>query len=108
METMKQHINNDSGWEAWEAAPRDGPAVFIVDAEAWDQGVIRGRWCDPYLPVEQITEQVEALLGRPTTDGSWAIVDQVGLGGRMMEEQSPLEALAHQADLTLRPEGEPV
>lgn len=75
------------GWRAWEAAPRDGPAIFVIDTRVFDDdGEIRGRWLDPNIAPEVLYEQVRALLGREPVEGSWAIIDQVGLGPLMVPE----------------------
>ncbi len=74
------------GWRAWEAAPRDGPGIFVVDAAAFDDGRIQGRWLDPDAEPEVLYEQVRELLGREPVEGAWAVIDQVGLGPLMVPE----------------------
>ncbi len=75
------------GWRAWEAAPRDGPAIFVIDTSMFDDhGELRGCWLDPNMAPEVLYEQVRALLGREPVEGSWAVIDQVGLGPLMLPE----------------------
>lgn len=87
----QQHFENRgteeaTGWEAWEASPRDGPAVFVVDTAVFDQGTVRGRWINPNDDPAVVGEQLAELLGRLPEEGSWAVVDQQGLGPIMMPE----------------------
>jgi len=82
--TINNNHAHETGWEAWDAVPRDGPAVFIVDTRALDQeGQLRGRWISLEQDETAIVSCIEGVLGRPPDDG-WAIVDQVGLGRRMV------------------------
>jgi len=74
------------GWEAWDAVPRDGPAVFVIDTTAFDQGTVRGRWLDVSAGKEALHDGLTELLGREPEEGAWAIVDQIGLGELMAPE----------------------
>lgn len=83
------------GWSAWEAAPRDGPGIFVIDTLAFDQGgELRGRWVDPTGAPETLRAQVRELLGREPVAGSWAIIDQVGLGPVMAPETLAVDEVA--------------
>ncbi len=83
----KPHGRSRDGWGEWNAIPRDGPAVFVVDMEIADrERRIQGRWIDPTETTEEIERQLAELLGRMPDEGSWAIVDQVGLGPLMVPE----------------------
>ena len=101
MEQVEQFIDNEgsrprqaaSGWEAWEAAPRDGPAVFVIDTERFDCGVVHGAWVDPTANPEELQEQLRQLLGREPQAGRWAIIDQIGLGPLMAPERLAIEEL---------------
>ncbi len=79
-----------NGWDAWDAIPRDGPAVFVLDVHRLDAGTVHGAWLS--VDPERFTAGLRALLGRSALNG-WAIVDQVGLGERMIPEHFPLDAL---------------
>lgn len=86
----------ESRWlDEWEASPRDGPAVFVVDAAAFDQyGTRWGRWIDPTQPAEVVEREIEEVIGiEGTADGNWAIIDQTGLGEAMIPEQLAVTAL---------------
>ncbi len=82
------------GWKAWEAAPRDGPGIFVIDTAALDAGELRGRWLDPTADPETLRGQVQELLGREPVECSWAIVDQVGLGPVMVPETLAVDEVA--------------
>ena len=89
-----------SGWDAWDAVPRDGPGVFIVDTAALDNGELHGCWFDPTLPADVLHEQLRRFVGREPTEGSLALVDQVGLGPLMMIETPVVHELQAEADAT--------
>ncbi len=87
------------GWEVWEAAPRDGPAIFAVDAVAHDAGRIVGRWIKPGDGPAAVEAQLTELLGRIPETGNWAIIDQVGLPLMVPEtlDDADLPAAAQEA-----------
>lgn len=105
----KSGLRNESdasGWEAWNAVPRDGPAVFIVDVGAFDCGVVRGRWFGVKADQEELRAELTDLLGYEPEEGSWAIVDQVGLGDLMAPETMTVADLtAVSADLAAEGRG---
>lgn len=88
----------DDGWEAWEAIPRDGPAVFVVDTAAFDHGVIRGRWIEVADGDREVHVALMALLGQEPQEGTWAVVDQIGLGPVMAPETLTVGELATVAE----------
>lgn len=93
--TTSTEADHDRGWAAWEAAPRDGPAVFVIDAPRLDKhGELRGIWLDPTVGASTFALGIAKLLGRAPTTGEWAIVDQIGLGGDMLPESFELPELA--------------
>jgi hypothetical protein len=98
--TPKALWNETSGWDAWDAAPRDGPAVFVVDAAAFDRGDVVGTWIDPYDDARNVEQKLSELLGRDAEQGTWAIVDQTGLGRLMMGEAPSIEELRDEAAST--------
>src|SRR5262245_17302404 len=82
------------GWDAWEAAPRDGPAVFVIDAPRLDtHGELRGAWIDPTVGTATVALEIAKLLGRKPNIGEWAIIDQIGLGAEMLAETFNLSDL---------------
>lgn len=101
---MEQRMNNGNrapesaemeyGWEAWEAIPRDGPAVFVIDTAAFDRGVIRGRWIEVAEDDAELQAALTELLGQKPEEGSWAVVDQIGLGPVMAPETMAVSELA--------------
>ena len=87
------------GWEAWEASPRDGPAVFVIDTAALDgERRLRGRWLDLRRDPSVIRDQLAELLGRDAPAGAFAVIDQVGLGPRMAPETVSPDELPWLAD----------
>lgn len=93
----EQQPRASDGWSEWDAVPRDGPAVFIVDRRAWDEGTVRGRWCNPLAPAHEVRAQIGELLGSEAAEQEWAIVDQVGLGPLMLPELLRADALQDSA-----------
>lgn len=90
--------------DAYDAVPRDGPAVFIIDTEALDRDdELRGAWLDPSCSPEALICQIEELTGRRSHDGGWAVIDQVGLGPIMIDEQPSVLALTAFAQSTAEP-----
>lgn len=70
----------------WDGVPRDGPWVFVVDKAAWDRGEVIGTWLDPWTPPELVAKQLGELLGRSPQLDELAVVEQVGLGEEMVDE----------------------
>lgn len=86
------------GWEAWDAVPQDGPAVFVIDTVVLEQQqALHGRWLDLSAGQTAAEAALRDLLQRPI-DGGWAIVDQVGLGPRMAPETIAAEELQRLPD----------
>jgi uncharacterized lipoprotein YddW (UPF0748 family) len=71
---------------SYDAVPRDGPAVFVADAAAWDRGEIRGVWVDAQTPPARVVQQLAEELGREVGLDELAVVDQVGLGAAALSE----------------------
>ena len=90
------------GWEAWDAVPRDGPAVFVVDTAALDHGIVSGRWLEVTDDQDGLHAELSHLLGREPEEGTWAVVDQVGLGPVMAPEVMTVNELTTISD-DLRP-----
>lgn len=88
-------VGPNEGWGDWDAAPRDGPSVFVINLDPQanhpSRGHLhvhrpRGRWLDPTVDSQTFREQLTELLGRTPEEGTWAVVDQVGLGSIMFSE----------------------
>jgi hypothetical protein len=89
-----QQEGSATGWEAWDAAPRDGPGVFVIDAPALDhRGELRGIWLDPTVGASTFALQLATFLGREPRPTEWSIVDQVGVGETMLPENFELPEL---------------
>jgi hypothetical protein len=84
---------HDPWRDAWDAVPRDGPGVFVIDTEAFDRRQVRGRWIDPTAEPALIELQLQELLGRWPEPGSWAVVDQVGVGEATLPEHLSISAV---------------
>ena len=77
--------------DRWDAIPRDGPAVFVIGGDSVSG--VAGDWIDPVAETEQVAEAVAAATGQPPENGSWAVVDQIGLGNEMLPEHLSIESL---------------
>lgn len=93
----EQSVPDERWFDQWDAAPRDGPAVFIVDTATYDRhGTPWGRWIDPTREPEAVRSDIEECVGIELTEaGQWAVVDQIGLGDAMIPEQLSIDALVH-------------
>jgi hypothetical protein len=95
MEQQPRNQEEHDPWrDAWDAVPRDGPGLFVIDTAAYDCEQVRGRWIDPTAEPALIELQLQELLGRWPEPGSWAVVDQVGLGEVMVPEVLDLDAVS--------------
>jgi hypothetical protein len=100
MEQGQSREGSGSGRDPWldayDAVPRDGPAVFVMDtASPAHEGPPRGRWLDPTQPADVLHRQIGEVVG--DSSNGWAIIDQVGLGPIMVPEQLSLSALSRLA-----------
>jgi hypothetical protein len=93
MEGVPQPTTIESGWDAWDTAPSEGPAVFVVHTRAYDEGRIVGRWIDPRQPLVEIERQIAELVGGELEAGSWVVIDQVQLGEPMVPESPTVAEL---------------
>lgn len=74
------------GWQRYDAVPRDGPAVFVVEADSWDNGEIDGVWVNASVSPEEVAERFSQVTSRPVDFDQLVVVDQVGLGPQMVDE----------------------
>ncbi len=81
--------HNNQQATAWDAVPRDGPAVFIADRNRLDHdNTILGAWVNPTDSHDNIHQTLIRALGAEAVNrGDWVVVDQVGLGPTMLPEQ---------------------
>jgi hypothetical protein len=79
----------------WDAVPRDGPAVFIIDTLLFDESAeIQGDWIAAEGDVVDLATAIEAVVGPDRLEaGQWAVFDQVGLGTELVPEQLSITAL---------------
>lgn len=68
-----------TGWEAYDAAPRDGPWLFVAVTEAWDCGEIRGAWVRATASTDEVLDVLAAAVGQRYEADELAVVDQVGI-----------------------------
>lgn len=98
MERLTKHEQPD--WPQrpigpWDAPPRDGPAVLVVHRPTMDHGELVGGW----LPVSDDDDQQIVNLVRVIGDSSpreWVVIDQVGLGPIMVDEELNVGSLSRQ------------
>lgn len=90
----------------WDAVPRDGPAVFVANADLLDLGIIHGRWIDPREPEPVLRDQLVATLGGQVVQRrAWAVIDQINVGEAMLPEAPSLADLRWQVIARLDSEG---
>lgn len=85
----------------WDAPPRDGPAVLVINSEILDEeGRLSGRWIDPTAGRDQVRKDIaDASNAHPDDPREWAVVDQIGLGPQMLPEHLSVGALMRFARL---------
>lgn len=96
-EQRRTECNEEDRWRnAYDAVPRDGPAVFAADAAALDQGGWpRGRWLNPLASVPMLERQLAEVFGPDAQPGEWVVIDQHELGPVMVPEVIAVRALHH-------------
>jgi hypothetical protein len=73
------------GWDAYDAAPRDGPWMFVAVTEAWDRGEIRGAWVRAAATTNEVLDVMAATVGQRYEAEELAVVDQVGIKSQVPE-----------------------
>lgn len=80
----------DPQLDAYDAVPRDGPAIFIARSNGREEeGPIDGRWVDLRLGESALRAE---LAGHPSVAG-WFVLDQLDCGPEMIPEQPTPEEL---------------
>lgn len=74
-----------TGWEVYDAAPRDGPWIFVAVTEAWDRGEIRGTWVRAAATTNEVLDVMAATVGQRYQAEELAVVDQVGIRRQVPE-----------------------
>lgn len=70
--------------DAYDAVPRDGPAIFIARSGGQEANPpIEGRWVDLRLGESALRAE---LAGHPSVAG-WVVLDQLDCGPEMIPEQ---------------------
>lgn len=102
-EQLHEQHHTESGGElavdAYDAVPRDGPAVFVADTDRLDRGELHGRWIGLDQPAADIAADISRVADRSPIDGGWAIVDQSRLGATMCDEEITFDGLTRLARL---------
>jgi len=85
----------EAGLSALDAAPDQGPAVFVTQPSALEAlGIYHGGWVDAALPETQLHDAVAQAVGVGAFEaGDWSIVDQLDIGPLMLPERLSLSAL---------------
>lgn len=84
----------DSLFDAWDAVPRDGPALFIATCD--DGRPVAGTWVRTDQPEHFFRGELALLLNEPlaTRDQrDWLVLDQIGIGETMTPERVNLSGL---------------
>jgi len=71
---------------SYDAVPRDGPHIFVVDAVAWDRGEFAGAWVPADANGGLVLRHLSGVLRREVDIEDLAVVDQVGVE-TMVDEQ---------------------
>lgn len=81
-------LDMEQQWlQAWEANPRDGPAVYIETVDTIGDTALRGAWIDLTTDSDEVHQQiVDAVGAAAVASASWRIIDQVGVGDTMLPE----------------------
>jgi hypothetical protein len=80
--------------DAYDAVPRDGPAVLLATTDLRDGETPRGGWVDVSEDEMQVWRDVEAAVGAVAVgDGRWEIIDQIDMGPQMLPDQLSLSEL---------------
>ncbi len=102
---ITENAANEERWQAYDAVPRAGPAVFAVRTALLDTGIIDGQWIDPTGTAEAVGASLAEVTGQPGELGGYTIIDQTGLGPTMVDEDLTPAELAYEA--LLRTAGQP-
>lgn len=103
MEQLQEQHHSEAGvdiaLDAYDAVPRDEPAVFVADCEKLDRGELHGRWIGLDQPAADIAADISRVTDRSPIDGGWAIVDQARIGATMSDEDISFDGLTRLARL---------
>lgn len=69
--TAEKELRTQATANSYDAVPRDGPAVFVADAAAWDRGEIRGVWVDALTPPGRVVQRLPTSLVETLDSTSW-------------------------------------
>jgi hypothetical protein len=87
---MEQQEANAGGrpeqGRGWDAVPRDGPAIFVVDRHAWERRDTDGVWVGTDESGFAIAARLTRQLGKPVAIENLVIVDQIGVGPAQLDE----------------------
>src|SRR5262245_33185090 len=84
----------DPMMDAWDAVPRDGPAIFI--ATCIDDRPVAGAWVTANQPEPYFLAELAFLLHEPLDARErreWVVLDQVGIAEPMLPERLNLAGL---------------
>ena len=91
--------------ERHEAAPRDGPRIYVASLTDYNHGVLHGDWIDADADPEVMQDGIDTMLtASPTARASgeraeeWAIHDYDGFGPIRIDEHEALSTIAHWTD----------
>jgi len=71
----------------------DTPRLYVACLAAYNNGILHGRWIDASTDVDEMQEEIEAMLKEsPVPEAEeWAIHDSEGFGRELVEEYTGLE-----------------
>lgn len=97
----EQRANQQDVEASQEAAPRDGPRIYVASLSDYNAGILHGRWIEPDDGPEAMQGQIDEMLREsPTTARygdkaeEWAIHDFEGFGSLRLGEYEALSTIA--------------
>lgn len=91
--------------EHHEAAPRDGPRIYVASLTDYNHGVLHGNWIDADVDPEVMQDGIDTMLSAsPTARATgeraeeWAIHDYDGFGPIRIDEHEALSSIARWTD----------
>lgn len=94
LECERTELQNLGSWLDIDQPPTLGESgddyqggwLYVADRQALENGRLYGRWLPPGLSGVLVTESISAVSGRSLDRSDLAVVDQLGCGPQMVDE----------------------
>lgn len=84
---MQYEQESSRFFDAYDAVPRDGPAVFVATTHPDDGEALRGQWISIDRSTQDVRRDIVDAVGvAAVAAGTWRVIDQVHLGHHMLPE----------------------